>query len=255
MANWRGFLVSGALLVTIRAADPAPPANAVTNLLGTNLVRAVAPGLLELGLVRLNQQERSVTFPAELNTNDGLLEYLLVTTSGKTHESLLRTRADPLHIQLSLLLLNGKPGEFQIPKSITSQAAQGDKGELTPINDPSPVKLSGDPVQIEISWEHEGKKQVYAAEGLLMNANTKLPISNPKWIFNGSRSVEGKFMGQVTGSIISLITDPDAIVNNQAPGHENDEIWGINAKVLPAVNHPVFVTIRLPKEAAPAKPQ
>ena len=54
--------------------------------------------------------------------------------------------------------------------------------------------------------------------------------------------------------MISLITDPDAIINNQGSGHENDEIWGMNTKLIPPVSHPVTVTIRViegQKEAPP----
>src|SRR4030095_1620550 len=47
--------------------------------------KALAPGLFALGLVRLDQRERTVSFPASINMREGIIEYLLVTSTGKTH--------------------------------------------------------------------------------------------------------------------------------------------------------------------------
>jgi len=57
----------------------------------TPVIEKVSPGVFRIGDVLINKQERSVTFPAEVNLDRGLLEYLLVRMGGKTHESLLRT--------------------------------------------------------------------------------------------------------------------------------------------------------------------
>jgi hypothetical protein len=47
------------------------------------------------------------------------------------------------------------------------------------------------------------------------------------------------------GSLISLVTDPVALVNNTGPGHDNDLIWTPNTNNLPPADVPVEVTIRL----------
>src|SRR5579862_6141521 len=107
--SWCLFLSVGAL--TIRASD-APPAatnppgkevqwpkpvdpskpieNSITALINTPL-RMVGPGVFEVGKVRLDQRRRAITFPAVLNRAEGSMEYFLVTTYGKTHESILKT--------------------------------------------------------------------------------------------------------------------------------------------------------------------
>ena len=61
-----------------------------------------------MGQVRLDKNQRTVRFPAAVNQTNGAIEYLIVTSSGKTHESLLRTDAEPYHIQLAFLLLGAK---------------------------------------------------------------------------------------------------------------------------------------------------
>src|SRR3569623_2003527 len=68
----------------------------------------VAPGVFQIGLVRLDKNQKSVQFPAVLNMDHGLIEYLLVTTRGKTHESLLKTDAEPYNIHVAMLLLGAK---------------------------------------------------------------------------------------------------------------------------------------------------
>ena len=71
-------------------------------------LKQVGPGIFDLGKVRLNKNDRTVTIPAAINMREGTVEYLLVTTAGKTHESVLRTDAEPYHIHLAMLLLAAK---------------------------------------------------------------------------------------------------------------------------------------------------
>src|SRR5580692_5395260 len=54
-------------------------------------IHEISPGIFELGDVRIDQHQRTVTFPARLNLDQGPMEYLLVTSWGKTHESILAT--------------------------------------------------------------------------------------------------------------------------------------------------------------------
>ena len=63
------------------------------------------------------------------------------------------------------------------------------------------------------------------------------------WVYNGSLIVNNKFLAQMDGSLISLVTDPVALVNNTGPGHDNDLIWEPNATNLPPRDVPVEVSI------------
>src|SRR2546421_11149342 len=95
-------------------------------------LKEVGPGLFEIGRVRVSKVEGTVTIPVEVNMREGAIEYLLVTTTGKTHESVFRTDAEPYHIQLAMLLLNAKGrGTNDFP---------GDKTKLPP----------GDPIDVEV---------------------------------------------------------------------------------------------------------
>ena len=72
-------------------------------------------------------------------------------------------------------------------------------------------------------------------------------MSNGAWVYNGSKVIEGTFIAQRDGSIVSIIFDPLALANNTRPGCENDEIWCVNTNAVPAFNTPVEVTFKLLK--------
>ena len=117
----------------------------------------------------------------------------VVTETGKIHESLFRTEAEPFQIHTAMLLLGAKgAGTNRFPE----QANQ---------------PLPGDKVTIEVTWRMEGGAwQNRRAEELVYNQQTKSTMSRGPWIYNGSRMFDGTFVAQQDGSIVSLIEDPDA---------------------------------------------
>ena len=219
-----------ALLVTASAASSAqPPAAPPTpSWVQTNLhPKFIGPGVLELGLVRLDQQRRSATIPAFVNLKEGVVEYFLVTSGGKTHESVLRTDAEPHHIHVAMLLLGARgAGTNDLP------------------DDPA-IGLPGDEVTIEIVWKQGAKERRVRAETLVLDRKRKSAMTKGDWIYTGSRFREDGFAAQADGSIISLITDVDALVNNPRPGREDDDRWLSKAKRLPELDEPVQVVITL----------
>ena len=59
----------------------------------------------KFGGIILDQQSRSLEFNATSNQRNGLIEYALVHESGKTHESLFRTKVRPQILHACFLLL------------------------------------------------------------------------------------------------------------------------------------------------------
>jgi hypothetical protein len=208
-------------------------------------LRQISPDVFQLGQVRLDKAHRTVQFPASLIMNDGLIEYLLVHSKGKTYESLLKTDADPYHIQLAMLLLGAKGAPLTpallsaptVPFHVNRPA--GDT------NAPPSLAITGDPISIQLAWPAAGGQKRARAEDCLINLNTKTNASPGSWTFNGSRVVRGVFIAQRDGQIVALIDDLDAMVNNPRPGHDNDQIWQINSNALPPLNTPVEVTFQL----------
>ncbi len=190
-------------------------------------LKQIGPGLFELGQVRLDKAKRTISFPASVNLREGQIEYVVVTATGKTHESLLRTAAEPFHLQLAFLLLGAKgAGTNALPE------------------DPA-RPLPGDEVEIELSWTVDGRPGRFRAEQFVHDGKANGPAARGVWIYNGSRLREDGFAAQLDGSIVSLITDGDALINNPRPGRENDDNWLVRTNNLPPLNAPVEVTIKL----------
>ena len=232
---------SGFFLAAGLAGQSAPAQDLPKVSVGTSAASSTNPplkqvglGLFELGKVHFDKKQRTLRFPAVINQTAGPIEYLIVTTSGKTHESLLRTDAEPYHIHLALLLLGAKDaGTNSFPED-------------------NALPLPGTPVAIELNWKVNGKEEHAPGEEFVDNLQTKSVMSAGDWTYNGSRVVDGTFIAQQDGSVVSVMVDPDALINNPRPGRENDKIWQVHPKRLPPLNSPVEVIIRL--KAAPTAP-
>jgi hypothetical protein len=239
----------GALMASARqsqppATNPPPkqaggcqPVESSMTALTNTAVRMVEPGVFEIGRVRLDQRRRRITLPAVLNKSQGLMEYFLVTTYGKTHESILKTQAEPYHIHLAMLLLGAHgPGNAHFPGSPSN-------GVPGPVVHPSKETIPGDKVAIEVAWKTPAGQTRRPAEELVRKNDTQAVMAHGGWVYNGSLIVNNKFLAQMDGSLISLVTDPVALVNNTGPGHDNDLIWEPNATNLPPRDVPVEVSI------------
>lgn len=188
-------------------------------------VERIGEGMFRIGLVIVDKKQRSVSFPASVNMTTGLLEYLVVRNGGKTHESLLKTEAEPYDIQLGLLLL----GLSGTDRPLAIQGAR----ELP----------HGDPVQILIT---QGKAAPFTPDKWLSKLVNEKKVDVPplQWVFTGSWINYGKFMAQVDGSIVSVYHDPVAIIDNASPGGDSDRIWLPREGSVAPVGSPVTVTIK-----------
>lgn len=193
-------------------------------------VETVAPGIYKLGGIHIYKDTRSIVFPAQVNMDRGLLEYLIVRSSGKVHESLLRTEIEPFHLQLAFLLL-------------------GFEGTDRPIqHQGSPEIPTGDPVDIEITYRKGAGDQEHkfgAHEWVANRIGTQLEdVGSLKWVYTGSKIFDGRFLAQVEGSIVALWHDPVVLVDNASPGGESNRIWFSKEGTVPPVGTPVTVIIK-----------
>jgi hypothetical protein len=186
-------------------------------------LKEIEPGVFALGEIRLDKKAGSIQFPAAVNMREGMVEYWLVGSGGKLHESVLSTELEPYQIHVAMLLLG-------------IQTAQ------------PPDLLSGDNIQIRVSWTADDREIQRTAEELVSNLQTGKSMSPGPWNYTGSRMIEGLFVAQRDRSIVSTIEDPDALVNNPRPGRENDEIWEANPATVPPVGTAVRVTFQLLKK-------
>ena len=190
------------------------------------LIQPGGSGKFQIGKVRFDSRKREASFPAQVNLRDALIEYAIVGKTGKRHESLLMTEAAPVHIHLAMLLLGAK------------DSPQKSKDNRLP---------SGQAIDILISWQEDGKEQTGRLEDWIIVGEDQLPAGKGKWIYNGARIERGQFTASADQSIVALILDIHALVNNPRTGNENDEIWFPHEAKIPALGTKVQVTFQLEK--------
>ena len=183
-----------------------------------------------------------------MNQRQGLIEYLLVNEKGKVHESLLATKVLPHDIHLALLLIGLKEDpkenakETPPPQAIDSAYLQ------------AAPKLKGTPVRLSVAWTQNGKRKEVPAEEWIFNLQTNRPMTHGPWTYNGSLVQDGVFLADQELSIVAVITDPTALVNNPREGYDNDEIWQVQEKAVPPLKTPVEISITLAEATTTTKP-
>ena len=176
----------------------------------------------QIGLVTVNKAKREARFPARVNMTEGLVELLVCTSFGKTHESVFVMEAKPIHIQTALLLLGAQASK---------KAAKGDRFEIL-------VAREGDTPS--------------RGEGFVWHQRSKRPMARTAWVFTGSKIHEGQFVADIDGSIVATYYDPLAILNNPLPTNVDDETYYVNEKAVPSAGSKVTLVLRrLPEQRKP----
>ncbi len=210
-----------------------------------NTPKEVAPGVFEIGFVRVDKSANTVSFPAKVNMSYGMLEYLLVTPQGPVHESLFVTDAPPKEVHMGMLLLGAKGMEQ--PKE---GAVQGRIDSEYLARAP---KLTGDKITITARWkDKDGKEQVTPAERWIIRMvhtgkkeSDNVPAADGPWLYTGSYFYENNFVAQMEGAHASLVTYPGALINNPRIGSNDDQEWFVNRDAVPPKGTPLTFTIKL----------
>ncbi len=203
-------------------------------------MQEISPGIYQIGLIRLDQARHTATFPGKLNMAAGALEYLLVTTEGATHESLLSTTVQPSDLHFSMLLLGAKGAGITTPGPEDSPPTQITKDFLK-----RAPKPKGDAIRIAVKWKAGPVEKTTPVEDWIMNIESKKAAARGPWLYTGSMFRGEHFLAQQEGAFASLITYPPALINNPRSGSDDDLVWAVNEKAVPPVDTPVEITITL----------
>ncbi len=190
-------------------------------------------GRFSVGRVNIDRNTREIRIPATVNMTEGPVEYMLVGHQGKVHEAVFTTDAEARDIHVAALLLGVKP-----------------HSDLGPPNAATVVRGQG-AVVIRAEWDRNGP-----TESVFLNETVNLSdpstgkiagtLPSGAWLYNGSRiEADGVFAATRHASIISIIRDDDALVNNPGASRDNDEIHTPNAAKLPAKGHPVRMVLKV----------
>ncbi|MDX1814798.1 MAG: YdjY domain-containing protein [Thermodesulfobacteriota bacterium] len=188
-------------------------------------IEKVAENTYRIGGVTVDTKERLVTCPARVNLREGVLEVLICTEYGKTHESLLSTKVNPLHLNVAFLLLGLEGGH--------AVKYQGD-----------PTKPVGSPVEIWFKLKEGDKEKSVRAEDWVYNNHTNRPMLHTPWVYVGSVLTEDGFMAQREGQIATTFHDPFTLIDNPLPGGGDDTVYVPNTKQLPPLGTELTVVIK-----------
>jgi len=59
--------------------------------------------------------------------------------------------------------------------------------------------------------------------------------------------IEGTYMAEISGSILAVYADEDAILNSSDFDSDNDDVWIANEKTMPPLESPVRIHFLLPE--------
>lgn len=188
-----------------------------------SIIQQIDENKYKVGMAMLNAGEKSVTIPAKINMNKGLIEVLLCTKAGKTHESLLVTDCAPTHLMIGLITLGFNPM----------------------INvDSIDTKSHPDSFLIFVEWSNADKSTKRRAEELIWNDATKKPMRYTSWKFKGSPIYpNGQLAAEFEGTLISTY-EMATILENNLPTRYDDTLYFINEKTAPPVGTEVQLIIQ-----------
>ena len=235
------------------AAPPAPSDGATAAPADGTAAAAAAPAAVKptlvqldatrfkLGDVEFDKQTRAIRFPAVFNQREGLLEYVLVhAVVGKTHESLLRTSINATHLNLALRLLR-----YESSPELFPLRDEGHPTGLFPRVDAKTKAAAR--VEIRMLWKLDDTEHSAAVNELIVNTKNDKPMPAGPWVYGGSIVHEGRFVAEMTGDIVAILTNEAAIFNY--PGASNQQgdnygDWFALTKSVPPIGTPLTVEIR-----------
>jgi hypothetical protein len=217
-----GVVVSGKYTQAgLVVGEPIESKHAEENLRKTVVVDTDGSNPIRIGLLTVDREKRTITLPATLNMRSGVIEYVMVHETGKTHESLLKTAVSARDLHLALLVLGTEP--------VAMSAHAG--------------------IAIRLSWQTNGPLKTVALEQVMSVApqpeEDGVELSTGGWIFNGSQFTNRGYQAELEGSHISLMADPAATLNIYASTREPETTYRPRAEVLPPLNMPITMTLQL----------
>lgn len=192
-----------------------------------------------IGDITINSKTREIRFPAMVNMTEGVLEYAIVHENGKTHESLLSTKINPIELNLALLLANYEAHLAEAAKHLPELLPETRKMMEKPMEKPGANRIN-----IDLLWkDKQGKSQRAPLADWVHDRKSGKPLETPYWIYTGSLVTEVGFASQFEGSIVGIYFDMVAMVNCPVPGNSSDEWWQVETKDVPELETPVVVSI------------
>jgi hypothetical protein len=196
-------------------------------------LKKIGEDKFRFGEVMIDQKNRILEFNATSNQRNGLIEYALVHESGKTHEALFRTKVRPQIFHACFLLFR-HPREDRFFENLWSQK-------------PKKLDMSKSRIRTEVKWDENGSTYQKSLEELAFNSKNQKSLKQNAFIFTGSKKIEGTYLAELSGSMIAVYADEEAVINSSDHDSNNDDVWLANEKQMPELETPVRIRFLLPK--------
>ena len=191
---------------------------------------------------------RTVRVDCEAVAADYPLEFLAVVTGTNEYEALVRSDVKPSDLHLALLLIGLRPGS-------PVHYSEATKAWLPP---------TGPPVDVWFEYQKDGQPQRLPAYRLMRDIHTKAAAQPFTWCFTGSRTYDGVYAADQTGSLVGVINNENSVLDVPALRGRALEArdYERNAELLPPAGTPVTMVLspaaadgQPPASSAPATSQ
>lgn len=179
--------------------------------------------------VTFDATRKQVRLDAEALAVDAPLEFFMVKAGTAEHEAVLRTPAQPAHIHAALLAVGLKPGQ---PLTYIEATEKW-------------IPPQGPPLHVTVEWEKDGRTISYPAYRLIRDIKNKKEPKAFTWIFAGSRVVDGRYVADDTGYVMTVVNFDFAMIDIPELASNNNEFleWERNADLMPPKGTKVTVVI------------
>lgn len=164
-------------------------------------VERLGKDLYRVGNVRVDVAKREVSVPGFVTTAR-TLEFVATTKGGfKSYESAVELDTNGVTFNVALLLIGLDPANATPPKVHLD-----------------PATPKGDPVEIWVEWEQDGKKRRIPGEELVFNQESKKTLSGGPWVYTGSviNTESNMLQADLDGVLIGFVHSPAALIDHPA---------------------------------------
>lgn len=191
-------------------------------------VEDLGDGRFRIGSIELDKDAGEFQIPGRILRDEPPLEFLVVIKDGfKAYESLLEVDATAYEFNVACILIGLNPKHGVVPEMHF---------------DPQPVK--GDPVDIWVAWELDGKPfRRHAADLIRMGDET---LARRQWVYIGSGFTPfGEYLAQVDGTLVGFVHDPSSIIEHRTGlGLKDFGAVEPNRSLTPPVGTPIKFIVK-----------
>lgn len=192
----------------------------------------------KIGSISFDSKKGELSFPATLEQNEVLIEYLITTSQGKIHEALLVTDILPFNLNVAMKLLGYKESKELLV--ILDEDFRPTGKPFIPTEEQK--KMSR--FSISVSWKKGDDTITHDMTDLLENAKESTPMPKSPWIYSGSYMINGKYKPDLSGDIIAVFTDRSAMASYSGEGRDDDTLWMPKKELLPPLGTEVSITFK-----------